>query len=789
MSRSIVEEWPWGGLVVLEQSEASSLPLRLTEVQARIMGPLAAVQVSQHFHNPFAQPVNLEYLFPLPEGGAIYDFELVIGDDHVKAEIQSTEIARDRYEEARIHGQRATLFEERRPNLFALLLANVQPGDQITANIHYQQPLLFRSGSYEFVYPMGITPRYHRHPEDAAATDAAQALPGEEIGKVTLTVELDAGAAALDPVSPSHPLEVQRLSERSFAVTLAGEHIPDKDFVLRYQLQDPEIQTPVWVSGENGAATMLVTLVPNSWPEQETAPPREFIFVLDRSGSMAGAALRQAANALAAGLRTLRPEDTFYLLAFNDQLDAFARRPVPFVQEQLEAADRWLAGIDARGGTEIGKALRAALALPADALRQRHIIFFTDGAVSAEAEVLTMVRRGLNNARLYTFGIGPSVNRAFISSLARLGRGTSEFLQLDEDIEAAIIRFHDRLSYPLLQQLELHWQGTTAWDVQPAALPDLYYGDSLQICARFRPAPGSRLLLSGKSGAQRWERSIELPAPAGCDEMIQRIWAKGRIDALEDKLQAEPRQAGHLRDEIIGLALEHHLLTSYTSLVAVTAGEAFKQEAQRLRVAVPLPQGLEAGGFWGPAPTLCAMAMPSLRATIQVAKENFVMAEHACESGLAAPAPLPEKFITTLARRQKANGSWGPAGAELEWTCAAVLAFLRAGNSLASGSYRRILEKAIAWLLAHPASERGDRQMRAIVLLEMKRAGVHPLLANLNASEEAEAQSFTGFSASESAGTPEELRLAALSGCVVEVDFVPEESSISRIWLAALPRR
>lgn len=790
MSRSVVEEWPWGGLIVLDQSEASSLPLRRTEVHARILGPLAAVQVTQHFQNPFAQPVNLEYLFPLPEGGAIHDFEFVIGEEHVKAEIQASEVARERYEEARIHGRRATLFEERRPNLFALLLANVQPGDEIEACIRYQQQLLFRGANYEFVFPMGITPRYHRHPEDAEATDTARVLPGEEIGQVTLTVELDAGEAALDPVSPSHPLEVRRLNERSFAVQLAGEHIPDKDFVLRYQLRNPEIQTPVWVSGEQDTATVLVTLVPNGWPEPMSAPPREFIFVLDRSGSMAGAALRQAANALSAGLRTLRAEDTFYLLAFDDRLDHFTRRPVPFVQEQLEAADRWLERIDARGGTEIGKALEAALALPADAMRQRHIIFFTDGAVSAERDVLTMVRRGLHNARLFAFGIGPSVNRAFISSLARLGRGTSEFLQLDEDIEAAIIRFHDRLAYPLLQQLEVSWQGTTAWDMLPAALPDIYYGDPLLFCARIRPAPGSHLLLSGKSGTQRWERSIPLPAPASHDEMIQRIWAKGRIDALEEQLQAEPRQAGHLRDEIIGLALEHHLLTAYTSLVAVKAGEVSQQEAHSLRVAVPLPQGLEEHGFL--SGLMPQSVMPSMACRIMTNLE-YHKAETddsalGCDSEIPMQPAPQDNFILALARRQKANGSWGPAGAELEWTCAAVLAFVRAGNSLVSGSYRRILEKAVTWLLAHPGSSMSDRRMRAIVLLEMKRAGDHPLLVDLGATEAAAAHGLPEVASSGKVGTPHELRLAALNGCAVEVDLRPEEGSISRIWLEALPR-
>ncbi len=775
-----MKERPFGGLFLTKQPEASSLPLRHTAVAARIFGPVAEVTVTQSYHNPFDRPLELEYLFPLPENGAIHDFEFRIGEATVTAEVQTTEAAQERYEQALHSGKHAGLFEERRPNLLALLLANVQPGDDITAVIRYQQPLSFIENSYEWVFPMGITPKYHQDRVSAEATDSPLALPGEEIGRVHLHVDLDAGQAMDDPFSPSHSLQVTRRDARRCEIELAGEQIPDRDFVLRYRLTDQEVQCPVWVSANGSAATALVTLVPNSQPVEANAPPREFVFVLDRSGSMMGEPLHQAANALSSGLRTLRSQDTFLLLAFDTSLEWFDRSPAAYSQESLERADRWLGRIVARGGTEIGEALEAALELPVDDQRQRHIVFFTDGAVSAEKEVLERVRRGIRDFRLFTFGIGPSVNRAFLSSLARLGRGAGEFLQLDEDIEAAIIRFHDRLSYPLLTDLRLRWQGTTAWDVLPAKLPDLYYGQPLQLCAKFHPAAEARLILSGRCGSAEWERSLRLSAAQGRDEAILRIWAKARIDALLDQLHIEPKRSSEYRDEIISLAVEHHLVTDFTSLIAVQEEVVSTAPAKRLQVAVPLPRDLERRGFIAEGKLFNSIYRNNAKLFSQrsVASTFFAIREDTFQQ------PSSRKnFLAGLARSQKADGSWGEGEDALEWTCAAVLAFVRQDCTLTRGPFRRILEKAVTWLFTQKPAASSQQRMRAVVLTEMSRVCAHPLLNKVD--EEMKKQAQVGLTTG-IVCSAEELRLAALSRANVEVKYKPRAGEVGEIWLESL---
>ncbi len=272
-------------------------------------------------------------------------------------------------------------------------------------------------------------------------------------------------------------------------------------------------------------------------------------------------------------------------------------------QAAVERADRWLGQIDARGGTDILGALDAALQLVADQERQRYVVFLTDGAVSAEDEALRRVERQLGRSRLFTFGIGPSVNRALLARLAELGHGTAEFLQLDEDIEAAIVRFQDRVAYPVIQDLQLSWQGGTAWDIYPARLPDLYIGQPLELVARFQPSGSTpaRLTISGRREREAVQLHVDLPPAVAAEPIVVRAWARARVTALLDAIRDDSSKTSALRGEIIGLAIEQRLLTPYTAFVAVDSEVASEQSGapKRVQVAVPLPEGLDIEGFGG----------------------------------------------------------------------------------------------------------------------------------------------------------------------------------------------
>lgn len=498
---------------------ASSLPLDHTAVSGRILGPIAAVRVEQRFGNPFKQPIELEYLFPLPEEAAIVDYQIQIGQRTVRAHMLELVSARQTYAEATNAGQRASLLEQRRPNLFAVRVGNVQPGEVVVASLDYEERLHFSDDAYQFVFPMGITPKYHADPGQARQLDAPIAQPSERIAPVQINLEVDGGVPLGEPSSPSHAVTINRVDAQHIQVTLATP--PNKDLVLRLPVAHPDIQTAMWISQGKTVNTALITILPPRWAGRHEPMAREFVFVLDRSGSMSNAPIRQARQALRACLRTLREQDTFAIAIFDDRLEWLSPIPQAVSQASVERADTWLDSIEGRGGTEIVPALQAALSLPVDPTRQRYLVVLTDGAVSAEDQAYRLVKQRGRGMRLFTFGIGPSVNRALVSRLAQLGRGRAEYLQLDEDIEAAIIRFADRVSYPALQNLKLTWQGVQAWDTYPVDLPDLYVGQPLEVVTRLQGQGMGQL--SGDLGGQPVSFPFVVGPAANGDAAIDRL--------------------------------------------------------------------------------------------------------------------------------------------------------------------------------------------------------------------------------------------------------------------------
>jgi len=821
-STPMIEELRMGCMVVTSSPTASPLPLEHTDVVAHVSGPLASVSVAQRFGNSFSEPVELAYLFPLPHGAAIVDYELRIGQRVISAEIKELEEARRTYSTARDQGQRAGLLEQRRPNLFSIELANVQPGETIFATVRYQERLRYDDGCYSFVLPMGITPKYHQDRTEAAKVDAPVAAAGDAIGTVDIGITVDGGGPSDDPQSPSHEVEITRMDERRFGVRLLGHVIPNKDFVLRYRVADSAVRAAACTSISEGGATVLITALPPRLTDEFEPSPREFIFVIDRSGSMSGEPLLQARNALRSCLRSMGPQDTFNIQAFDDRIEWFSQSANSVAQAAVERADRWLDRIDARGGTDILGAIDSVLTFNSDPERQRYIVFLTDGAVSADDEALRRVQRKLGRARLFTFGVGPSVNRSLLARMAELGHGTAEFLQLNEDIEEAIIRFQDRVAYPVLQDITLNWEGVTAWDIYPARLPDLYIGQPLELVARIR-ATGEgpcRLTISGRSGDVPITLGVELPPSTTTEPIITRAWARARVDALLDGLRDEPGQMGALRAEIIGLGIAHRLLTPFTAFVAVDSEvtEKHSEKQTRVSVAVPLPEGLKMEGFFGP-PMVTGALMASAPMSPMAARRGSGRADArqvGSMSDLASTAPatpdlmeasertlvgasLPASQRTTgqqqttedqlrwLARTQNVSGSWGADESEVEQTAAAILAFVRAGHTHRGGHYRRQLAKAIKWLLA--ATAKGPAAYaRAQALAELAAATGDSAIVRAAQLAATVAPAPSGAS-SGPLSTIEDLRAAALARQVKEVAptlFSGSEADLARVWMAAL---
>ncbi len=757
------------GMLVPRDRTLPPIPLKHTDIQANIIGPLAHVDVMQAFHNTHTKPLEAIYTFPLPEDAAVTDLTVTIGERVIKGTIRERQKAQEEYADARDAGQGAALLEQERPNIFTLFVANIQPDEQVQVKLTFHDRVPYENNAFAFVLPTVVLPRYT--PEDPEAVADAQRiqtplLPEETRDGHTLSIRVALDVGKLyDLSSPSHDIAIEKQHGISIVTLREADSIPNKDFILRYGVSSDQFETALFTyRAEKQLGTALLMLTPHATYTADDVMPREVLFVLDRSGSMGGDSMQQARNALRACLRALNPGDRFNIFPFDNHVEQFSPQARPFTQEAIDESDTYIDQIDARGGTEILKALQLAFQQPRDPEYLRVVVFLTDGAVSNEDQVVRQLRKSLNEARVYAFGIGSAVNRFLLDKLAEVGRGCVEYIFPGQGIEEAIQRFQNRAAFPLLTDIQVDWGGAKVVDVYPDPLPDLYAGQPLVLLARFHSKKRSPIRLQGRTRHSTYEQTFEVDWPESTPDrgdhwkVLPAVWARARIDALMTQARDDKKKTASVRDEILGLALEHHLLSPYTALIAIEERQlehTDREQAEQCIVPIHLPQGtlreafeqrtrerasfcccsapLSDGGGGGVLRMASARKSEKRRSSplstsfsfgiVECMPEaHFADADEAEMDSLALPAgyacpqepaPAPQATVSAsqrydaalryLSRNQKVSGAWGDESPVA--TALVVVAFLQCGHTDRAGSYRPQMTRAVSWLMNQTMAE------------------------------------------------------------------------------------
>ena len=561
------------------------LPKLKTNVTIDVEGMVSSTTVGQLFTNDSDEPIEAIYVFPLPPDAAVHDMTMVVNNRLIKGIIQEKQKAKETYEKAKKEGKRAALTEQERPDIFTNSVANVMPGDTILVRLQYVEKLHYEDGSFNLRFPMVVGPRYipgrvvtgysgtgwsldTDQVPDASRITPPVIPPGQRTGhNISVTVDLDVGLPLDKIESVSHDIVSRKMGTGQYRIELkTGETIPNKDFVLEYKVDTgSEPQAALFSSEKNGDHYFMLMAVPPVETNDILNLPKEIIFVLDRSGSMSGPSWEQAKSGLAKALSRLHPEDYFNIVLFNNDYTAMASSPVRATENNISTGHYFVNSHDASGGTEALPALIRAMDMSHHKGKVKMIVFITDGSVANEADITTVVNQHIGNARLFSVGIGSTPNSHLLKKISSQGRGTFSYISSLTQVESTINTLFDKLESPVLTDLALSIPGNA--ELYPDPLPDLFIKEPLVVFGRMDQKASGQARLTGKSPGGIVQLSLPMDGNASRNNpSISMLWAREKVSRLMDDYYL-----GHkgVEKDVIEIALEHHLLTKFTSLVAV----------------------------------------------------------------------------------------------------------------------------------------------------------------------------------------------------------------------------
>ena len=648
-----------GGLFLPAELPGYVLPATTvdTEVSIEVNGLISRTRVRQTFLNPTEMWVEGVYVFPLPETAAVDRLRLLIGDRVVEGRIEERETAEALYEAAAEAGQQASLVSQERPNIFTNAVANIPPNAGVTVEIEFQQALDYADGTVSLRFPTVVLPRFTPgEPTGGAPTgtgwapdtnevpDASRVTPPVAdpsvglINPVGLTVTLNPGFAIDAVDSAFHAVTVDRIADDQAVVRLADGPVPsDRDFALTWTAVPTETPQASVFTQRDGAHDyhLVMVMPPQDLPADYVQGPREVVFIIDKSGSMAGASMEQAQSALMAALARLGPDDRFNIIAFDNDAFALFETAQRASDPNLRRGRDFVAGLVADNGTNMASALDLALDGRDELDRIRQIVFITDGSVSNEQHLFGMIHDRLGDSRLFTVGIGSAPNSHFMRDAAAAGRGTFTHVGSATQVHDRMAELFERLENPALTDITLDWPGDGAAEMYPAAVADLYLGEPVVAAVRLPVSEGGVLRLSGNRGGQDWSETLALDGgqtAAG----VSTVWARAHLQDLEREWwrSDDDAQADALEARIIEVAVAHQLVSQYTSLVAIDdavvrpegvplAGEA---------IATNMPDGVDM--TMGPTVAQAAEPLPPRAESLRAIRNMAA-------TGSAEPMALP----------------------------------------------------------------------------------------------------------------------------------------------------
>lgn len=580
-----------------------NLPLKSTSADVSIAGVIADVTITQVYKNEGKNTLEAIYVFPTSTKAAVYGMDMQIGDRTITAEIREKSKARAEYNAAKAEGKRVSLLEQERPNVFQMSVANIKAGDEIKVTLKYTELLVPTDGVYQFVYPTVVGPRFSTD-NPTTSTDQYVASPYLKEGNMApynydLNVQLDAGLPIQSLECTSHNVNTDFANRTKAKVTLKSNetNAGNRDYILEYRLAGTEIESGLLMYEGEKENFFLMMVQPPKVMEPKRIPPREFVFIIDVSGSMRGFALETTKKLFRDLVTNLAPGDKFNMILFAGTSGQLSPASLDVTDANVEKGLAFIEGRSGGGGTQLLPALQKALDLPyAEEGMSRSVVMITDGFVNVEKETFDLIRNNLGEANMFSFGIGSSVNRYIIEGIAHVGKGEPMIVTQEREAYEQADKFRQYVNSPCLTKIKVDYDGLDVYDVEPVAVPDMLAERPVVIFGKYRGDAKGKITLKGFAGRKKYKKTFDVSTvePSQFNSALKYLWAREKIQSLEyyNRLRSDD---GRIQ-EVTSLGLKYSLMTPYTSFIAVDEellADASGAKKVTVKQAQPLPQNVQ----------------------------------------------------------------------------------------------------------------------------------------------------------------------------------------------------
>jgi Ca-activated chloride channel family protein len=576
---------------VVGENSKIEFPLLTTNADVNITGPIADVVLTQQYQNKGEEPIEAIYVFPASTRSAVYDMEMYIGDRVIKAKVQEKQQARITYQKAKEEGKRASLLEQHRPNVFQMNVANIMPGEIIKVVMKYTEFLIPEDQEYSFHFPTVVGPRYtgERSADWAAQPYSKSGKPPTSTFDINISIHTSIPIAAIS--CPSHKTSI-KASSFGLLVELEDDGKGgNRDFILEYRLSDKKIETGIQTFSVNDENFFLCQVEPPSLTSNPEIAPREYIFIMDVSGSMRGYPLQVSKQLMRNLFGNLRPSDKFNIMFFAGSAFALSATSLYATKSNVSSALKKVDRNTGGGGTNMLGAIKKAMASPKEDGYSRSFVIITDGYVSVEEEAFDYVHQHLEDSNFFAFGIGSSVNRHLIEGLAHVGRARPFIVTNQSEAQHQANRLRKYIEHPVLTEINITGQGVDLYDLVPDHIPDLMAGRPIYFFGKYKNANNAYLEINGQNGCTPFYSKLNLPTPSDKNSALAQLWARETIKHLDDynSLRSDQKRI----DKITKLGIDYNLLTKYTSFVAVDHEIVNSSGAPKVvKQVLPMPQGV-----------------------------------------------------------------------------------------------------------------------------------------------------------------------------------------------------